>query len=273
MRVKANGIELNVDVSGNDGAPCVTLVAGITNDHTLWDGQVEALSENCRLIRIDSRGHGLSQSAPAPYALKTIVADIIGVWDALKIGRSVIAGLGLGGVVAAETALTHPARVSGVVPISCRARMVPQYAALWPPLIEKARAQGLGAIAEATLARWFSEEFRAANPDVIARMRTAILKTTLDGYLGCIAALLELDWADRLASFQMQVMYVSGELDRVGAPPEVMQAMCDATPGSNHMVLPGATHISVVSNPRAFNEAMLRFLSKLESAANKPGLQ
>ena len=263
MRVKANGVELHVEVSGNEGAPCLTFVTGITNDHTLWDDQVGALAADYRLIRIDSRGHGCSQSTPAPYSLKTIIADVVGVWDAMRIERSVITGLGLGGVVAAETALLHPGRVSGVVPVSCRARMVPQYGAMWPPMIEKAKAQGVGAIADATLARWFSEEFRAANPAVIGRMRAAILRTTLDGYLGCIAALLELDWADRLASFRMPVMYVSGELDRVGAPPGVMQEMCEATPGATHMILPGATHISVVSNPHAFNQAMLRFLSKL----------
>ena len=140
MKVKANGIELNIEQSGPQGAPCVTLVTGITNDHTLWEDNVAALSANHRLIRIDSRGHGLSDSSPAPYSLKTLVADVVGVWDALNIERSVVGGLGLGGIVAAETALTHPARVSGVVPISCRARMVPAYRTMWQPLIDKAKA-------------------------------------------------------------------------------------------------------------------------------------
>jgi 3-oxoadipate enol-lactonase len=94
-------------------------------------------------------------------------------------------------------------------------------------------------------------------------MRQAILRTTLDGYLGSIAALLELNWWDRLGGFAMPVMYVSGEFDRVGAPPPVMQAMCDATPGATHAILPGASHISVVSNPGAFNQAMLGFLAGL----------
>jgi 3-oxoadipate enol-lactonase len=263
MKVRAKGIDLNVEVTGNQDAPCVSFVAGITNDHTLWQDQVGALSVDYQVVRIDSRGHGYSQSAVAPYSLKTLVADVIGVWDALRIEHSAIAGLGLGGVVAAEVALNHPERVSGVVPTSCRARMVPEYGAMWSPLIARAKADGVGAIAEATLARWFSEEFRAANPGVVERMRAAILRTTLDGYLGCIAALLELNWWDRIATFKMPVMYVSGELDRVGAPPSVMQEMCDATPGAKHVVLPGASHISVVSNPRAFNQAMLGFLQGL----------
>jgi 3-oxoadipate enol-lactonase len=263
VRLTTNGIELNVELSGRQGAPSVTFVTGITNDHTLWDDHVSALSRDYRLIRIDSRGHGKSQSTSAPYALKTVVADVIGIWDSLHVDRSVIVGLGLGGVVAAETALSYPQRVSGVVPTSCRARMVPEYGAMWPPLIEKAKAGGMAAIAETTLGRWFTEEFRGANPVVIDRMRAAILRTTLDGYLGCISALLELNWSDRLADFKMPVMYVSGELDRVGAPPAIMQLMCDATPGAKHAILPGASHISVVSNPGAFNQAMLDFLGGL----------
>ena len=263
MRLSTNGIELNVALSGDESKNCVTFVGGITNDHTLWDDQVEDLSPACRLIRMDSRGHGLSQSTPAPYSLETMVADVIGVWDALGVERSVIVGLGLGGVVAAETALTHPKRVSGVVPTSCRARMVPEYGGMWPPLIETAKARGVASIAEVTLGRWFTEEFRASNPAVIERLSAAILRTTLDGYLGCIAALLQLNWWGRLSTFKMPVMYVSGELDRVGAPPTVMQAMCDATPGATHVVLPGASHISAVSNAKAFNQAMLGFLDRL----------
>ena len=263
MKITINGVDLNVELAGREGAPCATFVTGITNDHTLWHDQVGPLAEKCRVIRIDSRGHGFSRSSPAPYSLKTMVADVLGIWDALHIERSAIVGLGLGGVIAAETALNHPDRVSGVVPTSCRARMTPEYGALWPPLIELAKAQGVGAIADATLARWFSEEFRAANPAVIERMRAAILRTTLDGYLGAIAALLELNWWDRLQQFRMPVLYVSGEFDRVGAPPPVMQAMCDATPGSRHAVLSGASHISVVSNPAAFNAALLGFMAGL----------
>lgn len=263
MKITTKGVELNVEVTGRDDAPCVTLVTGITNDHTLWQEQVEPLSREHRLIRIDWRGHGFSANAPSPYGLATLVDDVIGVWDALGVRQSVIAGLGLGGVVSAEVALGHPERVSGLVPISCRATMVPEYGAMWPPLIDIAKSQGVSAVAERTLGRWFSDAFRESNPRVIERMRTALLRTTLDGYLGAISALLELNWGGRLHELKMPVMYVSGELDRVGAPKEVMQAMCEATPRATHVVLPGATHISVVSNAPAFTEAMLGFLRRL----------
>jgi 3-oxoadipate enol-lactonase len=261
--VQSNGIRLNVAVDGPQDGPVVTFIGGITNDHGLWAAQVPALSPTYRVLRLDPRGHGLSDTSPAPYNLEQLAGDVVGAWDAFGVTRACVGGLGLGGVVAAEIAWRYPARVSGLVPVSCRTSVTPQYRSIWPPMIEKASAGGMAAIAQPTLERWFSEEFRAANPALMDSIRAAILATSLQGYLGSIAALLTLDWGARLKDFRIPVMYVSGENDRVGAPPEVMQAMCEATPGSSHVVLAGATHISAVCNARDFNAAMGKFLAAL----------
>jgi 3-oxoadipate enol-lactonase len=261
--VNANGIALNVVVDGPANAPCVTLLGGITNDHSLWDAHAAELARRFRVLRVDARGHGESSSAKPPYSLDMLAHDVVAAWDHLGIERSCVGGLGLGGVVAAEIAWRHPQRVTGLVPVSCRAKRTPEYEAIWPPMIEAAKRGGMNAIVDPTIGRWFSDEFRAAHPEVMQRIRAAILKTTLDGYFGAIAALLMLDWQSRLSRFAMPVMYVSGELDRVGAPPSVMQEMCDATPGATHVVLPGATHISVVCNPGAFNAALGQFIERV----------
>jgi 3-oxoadipate enol-lactonase len=260
MNIPVNGAALHIAIDGPADKPCVTFVTGIANDHTLWNQQVAALAGDYRLIRIDSRGHGLSTATPPPYSLAQLVSDVVAVWDALAIGRSVIVGLGLGGIVAREVALHHPGRVSGLVPVSCRAQMTPQYDAIWPPLVEAATKGGIEAIADMTIARWFSEEYRNAHPAIIKEVRDAILRTKLDGYLGCIAAIRTLGHADRLKNLRMPVLYVSGEFDRAGAPPAIVQEVCDATPGAKHVVLPGATHISTVCNPTVFNAAMRDFL-------------
>ncbi len=258
--IEVKGARLNCVMDGTEGTPWITFVTGIANDHTLWDAQIPALAPHYRVLRIDSRGHGRSTSSPPPYTLLQLVEDVIAVWDALHIRRSAIAGLGLGGIVVSEVALRHGDRVSALIPVSCRASMTPQYEAIWPPLVETAKKGGIAAIADMTIGRWFSEEFRANNTATIKTVRDAILRTSLDGYLGCIAAILTLGHAERLPTLRMPVLYVSGERDRVGAPPEIVQAMCDATPGARHIVLPGATHISTVCNPTAFNAALLDLL-------------
>lgn len=262
--IDVEGARLNCVIDGTAGKPWITFVTGIANDHTLWDAQIPALSDHYRILRIDSRGHGLSTSSPHPYSLMQLAGDVISVWDALAIRKSTIAGLGLGGVVVSELALRHPDRVSALIPVSCRATMTPQYQGIWPALVETATKGGIAAIADMTIGRWFSEEFRASNAATMKSVRDAILRTSLDGYLGCIAAILTLGHADRLSTLRMPVLYVSGEHDRVGAPPDIVQAMCDATPGARHVVLPGATHISTVCNPQAFNAALLELLRRIQ---------
>jgi 3-oxoadipate enol-lactonase len=259
MIVEANGVALNVVIEGPEGAPWITFIGGIANDYRLWDGAVEHLRNDYRLLRFDSRGHGASGSTPGPYTLALLAGDILAVWDALGVERSCLAGLGLGGVVAVEAALRQPQRVSALVPVSCRASMTDAYRAIWPPMVDLAARGGMQAVAQTTIERWFAAEFRERNPQLIHTIREAILATSVDGYLGSIAALLSLDWRGQLDAFRMPVLYVSGEHDRVGAPPEVMQQLSDATPGSRHAVLPGATHLSVVCSPDAFARELRSF--------------
>ena len=69
-------------------------------------------------------------------------------------------------------------------------------------MIEIARAAGIEAIVERTSSRWFPDAFREANPESMDKVRAMIRRTSLDGYLGCIAALLTLDLGGRHKHFQ-----------------------------------------------------------------------
>ena len=108
MRTDANGIKINYEIDGPDGAPWVTFITGITNDTTMWDDHVTALSQNYRLLRLDSRGHGGSDTTPGPYSFDQLPGDVVGVWDALGVEKSHVVGIGLGGMTTAVLALSHP---------------------------------------------------------------------------------------------------------------------------------------------------------------------
>ena len=261
---RVGDIGLNYRIDGPDGAPWITFTTGMTNDLTMWDAHVEALAGTHRLLRFDTRGHGDSEATPPPYALDTLIGDILGLWDVLEIERSTLVGIGLGGVVAIGLALEHADRLDALVPVACRSEPVPQYRAIWPPMIERAKAGGIAAIAETTAERWFPEAFRAANPEVMEKIRRMILKTSLDGYLGCIAALLTMDYTAGLPRIALPALLVSGAEDRAGAPPEVMQAMAESMPDARHVSLPGAGHICTVANPGAFDRALVAFLNEAQ---------
>ena len=126
-------IRTNYRVDGS-GAQWVTFVTGIANDLSLWDGQVPALERDFRILRYDLRGHGGSEATPGDYSIELLVSDLKALLDSAKVKKTHLAGLGLGGALAQAFAIAHPDRVLRLMPCCCRARMVPDFAAMWHKL-------------------------------------------------------------------------------------------------------------------------------------------
>lgn len=242
------------------GGRWVTFVTGIANDLTLWDGQVPALAGDFRILRYDLRGHGGSEATGGDYSMALLVEDLKALLDAQKIQKTSLVGLGLGGALAQAFAIEHPDRLDRLMPCCCRARMVPDFAAMWHKLRETVRQNGLETIVEPTVQRWFSEDFKAAHPDVLDSIRRMIRGTTLEGYLGVTAAFLALDVEDRLQEIRAPTLYVSGAEDKLGGPPALMQGLSGKVKGARHVSVPNAAHIANIQNPEGFNRVLGEFL-------------
>lgn len=252
-------IRTNHRVDGS-GGHWVTFVTGIANDLTMWDGQVAALERHFRCLRYDLRGHGGSASTPGPYSMETLVGDLLALLDDCEVEKTHLVGLGLGGAIAQAFAIEHPRRVDALMPCCCRARMVPDFAAMWHQLRETVRRDGLESIVEPTVQRWFSAEFKAAHPEVLDQVRAMIRGTTLEGYLGVTAAFLGLDLEDRLHRIGARTLYVSGAEDRLGGPPPLMEGLSRKVKDARHVSIPNAAHIANIQSPEGFNRVLSDFL-------------
>lgn len=261
MHIEANGIWMNYSVEGREGAPWVTLVTGIANDLSMWDRQIGALASGFRILRYDLRGQGGTQAEGGDYSIEMLSSDLVALWDALGVERTHLAGLGLGGAMIQNVALHHPGRLLSLAPCCCRAKMVPDFALMWYKLIETVRQNGMEPIVEPTVQRWFSDEFKAANPAVLEGVRQMIRGTSVAGYLGCVSAFLKLDLEDQLHRIRTPALYVSGADDRVGGPPALMQGLAAMVPGARHASVHGAAHIANLQNPAGFNAVLCGFLN------------
>jgi 3-oxoadipate enol-lactonase len=246
-------------VDGRRG-PWVTLVTGIANDTTMWDAQVPALERDFRVLRYDLRGQGESEATPPPYTIALLVDDLLRLWRGLNIDKTHLVGLGLGGAIAQAAAIQHGEKLVSVMPCCCRAQMVPDFAVLWHGLIEKVRANGVESIVEQTAQRWFTDEFKAASPQVIDNVRRMIARTSKEGYLGCVAAFLGLSLEASLGKIRVPTHYVSGADDKLGGPPALMERLARQVPGARHSSVPKAAHIANIQNPGGFNLVMSEFL-------------
>jgi 3-oxoadipate enol-lactonase len=247
-------------IDGKTG-PWVTFVTGIANDLTMWDGQMPAL-EGFRVLRYDLPGHGGSEPASPPYTLDTLVQDLRTLLDDLRVEKTHLVGLGLGGAIAQAFAIAHPERVERLMPCCCRAKMVPDFAAMWHKLRDTVRQNGLESIVEPTVQRWFSDEFKAAHPQVLESVRRMIRGTTLEGYLGVTSAFLGLDLESDLGLIAAPTLYVSGAEDKLGGPPSLMDDLSRKVSGAAHVSIPDAAHIANIQNPAGFNKVLSDFLRR-----------
>ena len=242
------------------GERWVTFVTGIANDLSMWDGQVAALERDFNVLRYDLRGHGGTPASGGAYTIELLVSDLAALLDQLNIRRTSVIGLGLGGAIAQAFALAHPDRVDKLMPCCCRARMVPDFAAMWHKLRETVSTNGLESIVEPTVQRWFSEDFKSRHPEVLEKIRKMIRGTTQEGYMGVTAAFLGLDVEAELGSIKAPTLYVSGAEDKLGGPPALMEALAAKVRGARHISVPNAAHIANIQNPGGFNRVLTDFL-------------
>ncbi len=260
MKANANGISINYQIEGKDGAPWVTLAHSLGANLTMWDDQAAALKDDYRILRLDTRGHGATEATDGAYDFNLLIADITGVWDILSIDHSHLVGLSLGGMTAMGMALHLPGRLDSITVCSARADAPQEVCKLWDDRIAQIEAEGMEPMVEGTLTRWFTPEFVASGSPVLDRVREMIRTTKPQGYIGCARALQGLDYLPRLGEITVPTLFVAGAGDGA-APADGMKVMHSAVKGSQYVELSPASHISNLEQPQAYNDAVLGFLA------------
>jgi 3-oxoadipate enol-lactonase len=255
--ITEDGVELQVWVEGPVAGPPILLLHSIGCDHAMWRGQAEALAGR-RVISPDLRGHGASGAPAGEYGLDRLARDVVAILDALKVERAVVCGLSLGGLIALEMALRAPGRVLGLVLANTSARIGSRDA--WADRARVVLDEGVAAIADLAMTRFFSDAFRGAAPTTVSMFRERLLATPADGYAGCCAALRDADLRGEGGAIACPSLVIGGRLD-VSTPPEQTLALADDIAGARYVEL-NAAHLSNVEQPAAFNAALLRYLEE-----------
>ena len=85
MKIEANGITINYQVDGTDGAPWLVLSNSLATNLAMWEPQARELGRAFRVLRYDQRGHGATEVPAGRYAFDLLVADALELMDALGI--------------------------------------------------------------------------------------------------------------------------------------------------------------------------------------------
>ena len=258
MKIKANGITINYQLDGPERAPWLVLSNSLATNLTMWDEQARELGRAFRVLRYDQRGHGGSEATAGRYTFDLLIADVLALMDALAISKAHFAGLSMGGATALALAQQCPHRLDRVVVCDSPCQSTPASSQQWEERIAIAQKQGMEALVEPTISRWFPPEVLQANPPHLDEVRQMIRTTPVNGFVGCAAALADHNYAAAVATVTRPVLFLVGEKD-AAAPP--MRKLKDALSGSRYVELAGAGHISNLDQPAAFTRAVADFLA------------
>ncbi len=256
--VTSNGAVLHVQVDGPDTGPVVMFANSLGTDLRVWDPLLPHMPKGLRIVRFDNRGHGLSDCPAAPYDMDTLVSDAEAVVDALGLTNVAFVGLSIGGLIGQGLAARRPDVMRALVLMDTAAKIgSPE---MWGDRIAAVQSGGLEPMGDAILDRWFAPEMRN-DATRLAPWRNMLIRTPVDGYVGCCAAIAGADFTASTAALTLPVMAMAGSEDGATTP-ELVEATAKLCKAAFH-VIANAGHLPCIEAPDAVGALISDFLKEV----------
>lgn len=256
-RVPVPGGNLHVRIDGPLGAPWLVFSNSLATDLTLWDPQVAAFALRHRMLRWDYRGHGGSEPAVAGIDPEALADDLLAVMDDAGVGCACHVGTSMGALAGLAAAARAPHRFDHLVLCGARLASSPAAATDLARRADLALAQGMAALVEPTLAKWFG----ASSPSPALRESIAAMIRGIDAasFAAHARGMGAYDLVPALEALQVPVQFAAGAGDAGIAADFATRAACD--PRFACEIFPEAGHLPNVETPDAFNRMLGRFIA------------
>lgn len=238
----------------------VILMHGIMSNRTVFDGVVERLRPDYRVINVDLRGHGDSEPANS-YELTDFSTDVVALIEQLGAVPAAMVGWSMGGTVALDIALCRPELLSRLVLVDGTPSLMKRPD--WEPGLSPSAAEGLGALLAEDWdqgAATFAGLVLGDTSDKVRRTYTAVTQAARpDVTLTCFSTMGGLDLRERLTQIGLPVRVIVGAED--GVCPAPASEYLAAQLGGELEVIPDAGHAPFLTMPDAFEAALRRALA------------
>jgi len=168
-------------------------------------------------------------------------------------------GLSIGGMIGQGFALANPGYLASLCLCDTQPSTPPGSAGTWEERKATVRSKGLAALADGTMDRWFTPEFKKVNPQRWTEVRDTISGTTPAGSAGCMSAIQDFDYLDRLSTLKVPTLVICGDQDE-GTPPERNRLIASKIPDGRYEGIANARHLPNVERPDQFNRIMMSWL-------------
>lgn len=258
--VQHDGLRFRCRLDGREGAPWLVFSNSLLTNLTMWDAQVAALAGSYRILRYDQRGHGGTDVPPGPASIEQLAEDAAALLEHFEVERATFLGVSMGAATTFCLAGQRNRRVTRAIAVDGQAKAPDTAPATWDERIELARSQGMEALAEATIRRWFRPDTVAAGVPALELVRAMITSTELDGFVACARALQAYDVTGLLPSIGIPTLLIAGADD--GTVPAAMRSMQQQIAGAEYREIAQAGHLPSLEQPDVFLTAVTDFLNR-----------
>lgn len=250
------------ELTGPLGAPVVALVHGLGLNRANWHWLRPDLT-HCRVLTYDLLGHGESGPPPQSPGLRTLSDQLARLLDHLGIRRATIVGFSLGGMIARRFAQDYPERTQALAILNSPHTRTPAAQAAVLARVEQARHEGPQATVEAALERWFTDDFRARNPQTMNQVRDWVMANDPAVYPEIYRIFAEgvAEVVAPVPPIASPTLVITGDQD-FGNNPDMARAIAAEIAGAELVILPGLRHMALAEAPEAVNRPLVAFLDR-----------
>ena len=245
--------------------PPLVLVHGFPLDHSMWNAQIEALSEQHRVIAPDLRGFGQSGAAKGVVTMQRFADDLAGLLDVLEVHQPIVlGGLSMGGYVALAFWRKYAPRLRGLILCDTRAGSdTPQMAAARRAMADRVLREGAAPLVDTMMPKLLAKATVESRPELVQSLRRVMLGTEVHGIAAAGRGMAQRpDMTPALAEIACPTLVIVGQLDAISTAEE-MRGIAGAIPRARFIEIAHAGHMSPMEKPQEVSAAIGEFLDSL----------
>ena len=243
--------------SGEGSEKTFLFINSLGTDFRIWDNVVDVLKEYGNILLFDKRGHGLSDTVSETNGLNDFTDDVLALLNYLSIKKCIPVGLSVGGMIAQLLANRIPQVIEKLV--LCDTRHIIGNAQIWNDRIAAVKENGITAISDAVMQRWFSDKFRKDQAIKVAGYKNMLERTPVPGYIKTCEAIRDANLTEIAKKIKIPTLCIVGSEDKSTTPEEVKN-LADLIEGAKYKVIEGSGHIPCVDNPEALSKLIIEFI-------------
>lgn len=243
-------INIYFEVHGS-GYPILMLHGGFSNLE-IWEYQIPVLSEEYKVIAMDSRGHGRSTDTEGPITYELLASDAVELLDCLGIERAHVVGWSDGGVAGLHMGITYPERLDKLVVIGATAQGAGSLHDLFDVMFRNRL------LFDFMMDLLFRSDYERLNPDPEQWPVFRDKMFELWGGECYFSPEVGEECMAPLEDIANEVLVMAGELEMIRK--EHTEALHQHIPNSELLFIPLGTHMVMQERPEEVNEAILDFI-------------